>query len=116
MSIASARLPVLAFTFTLALAGGGTDDDAKQVHVDNQADVHLRVAVGATDFGTVAAATVSPTQDVADGALEVKVDGVRFDQFELGSDNVVGVWTLTLDRVEAQPGQYQIIGGITADQ
>ncbi|MBL8620741.1 MAG: hypothetical protein JNK64_05530 [Myxococcales bacterium] len=103
---------------SLALAGACTDDDGageKQIQVDNQADVALRVEVGATDFGNVPAATLTAPRDVANGALEVRVDGALFHTFELGSDNVSGLWTLTLDRIEVQPGQFQVFGGITAE-
>lgn len=101
----------------LALASSACTSDpetgAKEIQVDNQAEVPVIVAVGATDFGSVTAETLTAPLAVANGALALRIDGRQVDTLELGSDNVSGLWELTVGYAGTASNQ-QLYWGITA--
>lgn len=76
--------------------GAACTEPPKLVAVANQTPDAHHVQFGSTDFGVVAAETITEYLEVEDGEKVVLMDGREVFRTELGSDNVGGMWTLYL--------------------
>lgn len=107
------RFRFLPLLLLLSLAGACTDDNEppKLVAVANETAALHQVRFGGTDFGAVAADTVTGYEEVGDGEQAVMVDGRQVWSDSLGSDNVGGMWTLYL-----QEAGGQLLVGVSIDE
>jgi hypothetical protein len=101
-------LPLL-LAVSLGAACTESDDPPKLVSVANQTPEPHRVQFGTSDFGVVAAETVTEYLEVPDGENVVLMDGREVLRTELGSDNVGGSWTLYLQGSGDQIGVGVVI-------
>ncbi len=109
------KFSLLPMILSAPLFAGCFQSEPKMLEVVNETPSAIDVQFGTTGFGLVAAGEVSPYLEFDDGTLALRFDGQIVASEQLASDNVGGLWTLTIQYVDLPRGQGQRIFGFNAE-